>query len=206
MSATVYRRIGKRAFDLIAAFVLVLFLSPVLIAVALAVRLALGSPVLWRQERPGLHGRPFQMIKFRTMTNATDAHGHLLPDEQRITRVGRLLRSSSVDELPELLNVITGDMSLVGPRPLLMQYLKRYTPEQARRHQVRPGITGLAQVSGRNTISWERKFALDVTYVDQHSLGMDLRVLAVTVWNVFARRGISQPGHATAAEFMGTAR
>jgi lipopolysaccharide/colanic/teichoic acid biosynthesis glycosyltransferase len=172
---------------------------------ALAVRFALGRPVFWRQLRPGLNGRPFLMTKFRTMTSATDTRGHLLPDEQRMTSVGRLLRSSSLDELPELWNVVKGDMSLVGPRPLLMQYLDRYTPEQARRHEVRPGITGLAQASGRNALGWDEKFALDVRYVDHLSPWLDAKLLALTAWNVLTRDGISQPGHATAQEFMGSA-
>jgi lipopolysaccharide/colanic/teichoic acid biosynthesis glycosyltransferase len=199
-----YRRVGKRLFDIVGATLLLIAVAPILAVAALAVRLALGHPVFWRQLRPGLHGRPFLMTKFRTMTSATDIQGHLLPDEQRMTRVGRLLRSFSLDELPELWNVLTGDMSLVGPRPLLLQYLERYTPEQARRHEVRPGITGLAQVSGRNTLGWEEKFALDVRYVDHQSLRLDATLLALTVWNVLSREGISQPGHATAQEFMGS--
>ena len=200
-----YRQAGKRLFDVLAATLLLIGAAPILAGAALAVRVALGQPVFWRQLRPGLNGQPFWMIKFRTMTTATDARGHLLPDEQRMTRIGRLLRSSSLDELPELWNVVKGDMSLVGPRPLLMQYLERYTPEQARRHQVRPGITGLAQVSGRNALSWDEKFALDVRYVDSLSAWLDARLLILTVWNVLSRDGISQPGHATAQEFMGSA-
>jgi len=200
-----YRRVGKRLFDIVGATLLLIAVAPILAVAALAVRLALGHPVFWRQLRPGLNGQPFLMIKFRTMTSATDTRGHLLPDGQRMTRVGRLLRSSSLDELPELWNVVRGDMSLVGPRPLLMQYLDRYTPGQARRHEVRPGITGLAQVSGRNALGWEEKFALDVRYVDQQSLWLDVRLLALTAWNVLSREGISQPGHATAQEFMGSA-
>lgn len=200
-----YRRGGKRLFDLLAATVLLIAAAPILVVAAFAVRLALGKPVFWRQMRPGLYGRPFLMIKFRTMTNATDTQGALLPDEQRMTRVGRLLRSSSLDELPELWNVVKGDMGLVGPRPLLMQYLERYTAEQARRHEVRPGITGLAQVSGRNTLGWDEKFALDVRYVDNLSLRLDAKLLVLTIWNVLSRDGISQPGHVTAQEFMGSA-
>jgi sugar transferase EpsL len=200
-----YRRVGKRLFDIVAGTLLLLAVAPILAVAALVVRFTLGYPVFWRQRRPGLNGRPFLMIKFRTMTSATDSRGHLLPDEQRMTSVGRLLRSFSLDELPELWSVVKGDMSLVGPRPLLMQYLERYTPDQARRHEVRPGITGLAQVSGRNALGWDEKFALDVRYVDRLSPWLDAKVLALTVWNVLSREGISQPGHATAQEFMGSA-
>jgi lipopolysaccharide/colanic/teichoic acid biosynthesis glycosyltransferase len=200
-----YRQAGKRLCDVVAGTLLMIGAAPVLVGAALAVRFALGRPVFWRQRRPGLNGQPFWMIKLRTMTTATDPLGHLLPDEQRMTRIGRLLRNSSIDELPELWNVVKGDMSLVGPRPLLMQYLERYTPEQARRHEVRPGITGLAQVSGRNALSWDEKFALDVRYVDTLSPWLDARLLILTVWNVLSRDGISQPGQATAQEFMGSA-
>jgi sugar transferase EpsL len=200
-----YRRVGKRLFDIVAGTLLLLAVAPILAVAALVVRFTLGYPVFWRQRRPGLNGRPFLMIKFRTMTSATDSRGRLLPDEQRMTSVGRLLRSFSLDELPELWSVVKGDMSLVGPRPLLMQYLERYTPDQARRHEVRPGITGLAQVSGRNALGWDEKFALDVRYVDRLSPWLDAQVLALTVWNVLSREGITQPGHATAQEFMGSA-
>jgi len=171
--------------------------------IALAVRLRLGVPVLFRQRRPGLHGQPFTLLKFRTMTGARDAAGNLLPDAERLTPLGRFLRATSLDELPELLNVLKGEMSLVGPRPLLLEYLTRYTPEQARRHDVRPGITGWAQVNGRNALSWEHKFALDVWYVDHVSLGLDLKILVLTALRVLARQGISQPGHATMEEFLG---
>jgi lipopolysaccharide/colanic/teichoic acid biosynthesis glycosyltransferase len=167
------------------------------------VRLRLGAPVFFRQQRPGLHGRPFTILKFRTMRDAVDAGGSPLPDAERLTRLGKFLRSTSLDELPELLNVLGGDMSLVGPRPLLMQYLERYTPEQARRHEVRPGITGWAQVNGRNAITWERKFELDVWYVDHRSFLLDLRILARTLAGVVRREGITQPGSATAEEFRG---
>jgi lipopolysaccharide/colanic/teichoic acid biosynthesis glycosyltransferase len=200
-----YRRYGKRLFDVAGALVLLVCLAPVLLVAIVAVRVRLGSPVFWCQRRPGLHGQPFTLIKFRTMTSATDARGRLLPDAARMTALGSLLRSSSVDELPELVNVLRGDMSLVGPRPLLMQYLERYTPEQARRHEMLPGITGLAQVSGRNALSWESKFALDVRYVDSCCFALDLRIIALTVLRVLLRRDISQPGHATAQEFMGSA-
>jgi len=195
----------KRAFDVAAAAVGLVVLSPVLAGVALAVRLRLGAPVLFRQERPGLHGRPFTMLKFRTMTDARDAAGRLLPDAERLTPLGRLLRSTSLDELPELWNVLRGDMSLVGPRPLLVRYLDRYTPEQARRHEVRPGLTGWAQVNGRNALTWEEKFALDVWYVDHASLALDLKILLLTLRRVLAREGISAAGEATMPEFTGTA-
>ena len=195
----------KRAFDVAAAAVGLVVLSPVLAGVALAVRLRLGAPVLFRQERPGLHGRPFIMLKFRTMTDARDAAGRLLPDAERLTPLGRLLRSTSLDELPELWNVLRGDMSLVGPRPLLVRYLDRYTPEQARRHEVRPGLTGWAQVNGRNALTWEEKFALDVWYVDHASLALDLKILLLTLRRVLAREGISAAGEATMPEFTGTA-
>ncbi len=178
-------------------------LSPVLLGVAAVVRLSLGSPVLFRQVRPGLRGEPFEMLKFRTMRDAHDAHGRLLPDAERLTAVGRFLRATSLDELPELLNVVRGEMSLVGPRPLLMEYLPLYTPEQARRHEVRPGITGWAQVNGRNALSWDEKFRLDVWYVDNQSLWLDLRILLRTVKKVFVREGISQEGHATMEKFRG---
>ena len=168
-------------------------------------RLKLGSPVLFRQRRPGLHGKPFTIYKFRTMTDARDAQGKLLPDAERLTPFGRFLRSASLDELPELFNVLKGDMSLVGPRPLLMQYLDRYTPEQMRRHEVKPGITGWAQVNGRNAITWEQKFALDVWYVDNKSLGLDGKIILLTLWKILKREGISQPGQATMEEFMGQA-
>lgn len=194
----------KRLFDLVIAIPSLVLLSPVLLVIAFMVRLSLGSPVLFKQVRPGLHGRPFTMYKFRTMTDERDEGGHLLPDEQRLTKFGRFLRSTSLDELPELLNVIKGDMSLVGPRPLLMHYLPLYTPEQARRHEVRPGITGWAQVNGRNAISWEEKFQLDVWYVDNWSLWLDLKILHKTLWKVIVREGISQEGHATTKYFTGS--
>ncbi|MCL4237380.1 MAG: sugar transferase [Anaerolineae bacterium] len=199
-----YRHGGKRLVDLIlTVFALGLF-SPVLVVIAFLVRVRLGSPVLFRQQRPGLRGRPFILLKFRTMTDARDADGNLLPDEQRLTSFGRFLRRTSMDELPELLNVLKGDMSLVGPRPLLMQYLDRYTSEQMRRHEVKPGITGWAQINGRNALSWEDKFALDVWYIDHLSLWLDLRIILLTIWKVLRREGISQAGFATMPEFMGT--
>lgn len=161
----------------------------------------MGTPVLFRQKRPGLNGKPFELLKFRTMRDERDENGGLLPDEKRLNGFGLFLRSSSLDELPELLNVLKGDMSLVGPRPLLMQYLERYTPEQARRHEVKPGITGWAQVNGRNALSWEEKFKLDVWYVDNMSLWFDIKIILLTIWKIIKREGISQPGHATAEEF-----
>jgi lipopolysaccharide/colanic/teichoic acid biosynthesis glycosyltransferase len=164
----------------------------------------MGPPVFFRQLRPGLHGRPFRVVKFRTMADARDARGGLLPDAARLTAVGRVLRATSLDELPQLWNVLRGELSLVGPRPLLMQYLPRYSPEQARRHDVLPGVTGWAQVHGRNALSWEDKFALDVWYVDHWSPWLDLRILAATLLHVARREGISQPGHATMPEFLGT--
>jgi sugar transferase EpsL len=193
----------KRAFDLTLALLALTVLFPMIGLIALLVWLKLGSPILFRQQRPGLHSEPFTLYKFRTMTDARDAQGNLPPDAERLTPLGRFLRSTSLDELPELFNVLKGDMSLVGPRPLLMQYLGRYTPEQLRRHQVKPGITGWAQVNGRNVLTWEQKFALDVWYVDHWSLWLDLKIVAGTVWKVLAREGISQPGQATAQEFMG---
>jgi lipopolysaccharide/colanic/teichoic acid biosynthesis glycosyltransferase len=173
--------------------------------VAAAVRLRLGSPVLFRQRRPGLHGRPFEMLKFRTMLDATDGAGNPLPDADRLTPLGRFLRATSLDELPELWNVLRGEMSLVGPRPLLMEYLPLYTPEQARRHEVRPGITGWAQVNGRNAISWEEKFRMDVWYVDRRTFALDLKILLLTAKKVVVREGISQQGQATMERFLGSA-
>lgn len=199
-----YRQFGKRLLDLLLVLPALFLLAPLMGFVALLVRLRLGDPVLFRQQRPGLDGRPFQMIKFRTMTHARDANGRLLPDAERLTRFGRLLRQSSLDELPELFNVLKGDMSLVGPRPLLVRYLDRYTPEQRRRHAVKPGITGWAQVNGRNAISWEDKFALDVWYVEHLSLKLDLHILLLTLWTTLKREGINQPGVATMEEFLGS--
>ena len=181
-----------------------LLCAPILAVIALLVRLKLGSTVLFRQQRPGLHGKPFTLYKFRTMTNARDADGNLLPDAERLTNFGRFLRRTSLDELPELINVLKGDMSLVGPRPLRMKYLVRYTPFQARRHEVRPGITGWAQINGRNAIEWEKKFELDVWYVDNMSLWLDLRIIATTLLKIIRREGISAEGYATVPEFMGT--
>lgn len=192
---------GKRLFDMILSVSALVILSPVLVVLALLVRLKLGSPILFRQIRPGLNEKPFNMLKFRTMTDMFGADGVLLPDSERLTRFGRFLRASSLDELPELFNVLKGDMSLVGPRPLLMQYLERYSPEQARRHEVKPGITGWAQVNGRNAISWEEKFKLDVWYVAHWSLWLDIKIIILTIWKIIKREGISQPGQATMEEF-----
>lgn len=197
-------RFWKSLFDRIAAMLALIVFSPVFGILVVLVRLKLGSPVLFRQQRPGLHGQPFTLLKFRTMTDARDTAGNLLPDAQRLTKFGKFLRASSLDELPELWNVLKGEMSLVGPRPLLMRYLERYTPEQARRHEVRPGITGWAQVNGRNAISWEEKFALDSWYVDHLSFRLDMKILWLTVIKTIRREDISQQGQATMEEFFGS--
>ena len=194
----------KRMLDVIIAGIASIVLSPVWLACALAVRLTMGAPILFRQRRPGLRGRPFTLLKFRTMRTPKPREPELESDAVRLTRLGSLLRKLSFDELPQLWNVLRGDMSLVGPRPLLMQYLDRYTPEQARRHEVKPGLTGLCQVRGRNALSWDDKFALDIWYVDHHSLWLDVRIMFATLWRVFRRDGISQEGHATMPEFMGS--
>jgi lipopolysaccharide/colanic/teichoic acid biosynthesis glycosyltransferase len=199
-----YRRFGKRILDATLAGAAIVVLLPLGVSIALAIRADLGSPVFFRQRRPGRYGMPFDLIKFRTMLERCDAAGKPLADGERLTTLGRFLRSASLDELPELWNVLKGEMSLVGPRPLLMAYLERYTPRQAGRHHVRPGITGLAQISGRNALSWDRKFDLDLEYVEGCSLMLDLKILASTIWQVLNRRGVNQPGHATAEEFMGT--
>lgn len=196
----------KRVFDAGCAAVALGLLAPVLLLIGLLIRWKLGAPVLFSQIRPGQDARPFRMVKFRTMSDARDEAGHLLPDAERLTRFGRFLRATSLDELPELWNVLKGEMSLVGPRPLLMEYLPLYSPEQARRHAVRPGITGWAQVNGRNALGWEEKFALDVWYVDNQSLWLDLRILALTVLRVFQREGISAHGEATMPRFTGEGR
>jgi len=193
----------KRAFDILVSLVALVVLSPVIAVVALCVHVQMGSPVLFSQDRPGLNGQPFRMYKFRTMRHALDKNGAPLPDAERLTRFGRMLRATSLDELPELWNVLRGEMSLVGPRPLLMEYVPLYSPEQARRHQVRPGVTGWAQVNGRNAISWEEKFRLDVWYVDNQSFRLDLKILALTVLKVVRRDGISAEGSATMEKFTG---
>jgi lipopolysaccharide/colanic/teichoic acid biosynthesis glycosyltransferase len=195
----------KRLIDIAGSVLALICLSPILLLVALLVRTRLGAPVLFRQERPGKMGKPFRMIKFRTMTDRRDADGRLLPDADRLTPFGRWLRATSLDELPELWNVLRGDMSLIGPRPLLMQYLPLYSKEQWRRHHVRPGVTGWAQVNGRNALSWDEKFALDVWYVDHHNLWIDLRILFLTVKRVVGRDGISAAGDATMPVFTGSA-
>ncbi|QJR34119.1 sugar transferase [Gemmatimonas groenlandica] len=196
----------KRTLDIVIAASVLLIASPLLLIVALAVRVNLGTPVLFRQRRPGLHGRPFTMVKFRTMRDAVGRDGRPLPDADRLTPFGKLLRSTSLDEVPELWNVLRGDMSLVGPRPLLMEYLDRYTPEQARRHESRPGVTGWAQVHGRNAVSWEERFRLDVWYVEHQSLTLDLQILMRTFTTVLRRTGVSAKGEATMATFEGKAR
>jgi lipopolysaccharide/colanic/teichoic acid biosynthesis glycosyltransferase len=201
---TFYRRIGKRVLDLGLAVPALVVLAPVGLAFGGLIRLKLGGPVLFRQSRPGREGQVFELIKFRTMSNARSTDGELLPDEQRLTQFGNRLRRLSLDELPTLWNVVRGDMSLVGPRPLLVQYLDRYTPEQQRRHEVLPGITGWAQINGRNAITWEEKFEHDVWYAENVSLGADLRILFRTVAQVLGQRGISAEGHATMPEFMGS--
>lgn len=195
----------KRLFDFLAAVVALLLLSPVLLVVAVLVRAKLGTPVLFKQPRPGQNCRLFTMYKFRTMISRThDARGNQLPDEQRLAPFGQWLRSTSLDELPELFNVLKGQMSLVGPRPLMVKYLDRYTPEQNRRHEAKPGITGWAQVNGRNNMTWEQKFAYDVWYVDHRSLWLDAKILALTAWHVIRRKDIAKDGHVTVDEFMGT--
>jgi sugar transferase EpsL len=194
----------KRLLDVVVAVTLLILLSPVLCVTAALVAAATGRPVLFRQQRPGLGGKVFTIVKFRTMRDATDASGNPLPDAQRITRLGRFLRRTSLDELPELVNILRGDMSLVGPRPLLLEYLPRYTDEQMRRHEVRPGITGWSQVNGRNALTWDEKFALDVWYVDHRSMRLDLQILLKTIGNVVKGEGISHPGVATMEPFRGT--
>jgi sugar transferase EpsL len=193
----------KRLFDSLVSGLALLVLSPLLALLAVLVRVKLGTPVFFRQQRPGLRGKSFTLIKCRTMIDQRDAHGNLLPDAERLTKFGKFLRAGSLDELPELWNVLKGEMSLVGPRPLLMHYLPLYTPEQARRHEVRPGITGWAQVNGRNALSWEDKFALDVWYVDNHTFWLDVKIIFLTVWKIVKREAINQPGQATMAPFEG---
>ena len=199
-----YRSHGQRLFDLLISTVILVLSWPLFVPVFLCVRFFLGTPVLFKQKRPGLNGKPFTIYKFRTMTDKRDERGVLLPDSDRMTPFGRLLRATSLDELPELLNVVKGEMSIVGPRPLLMEYLPRYSPWQMRRHEVKPGITGWAQVNGRNALTWEKKFEMDVWYVDHQSLSLDVKILAMTLLKVIQREGISQPGQATMELFRGT--
>jgi sugar transferase EpsL len=194
----------KRALDVILAGAAMIVLSPIMILTAIVIRIGLGSPVLFKQQRPGLHGRPFHLYKFRTMTEKRDANGNLLDDAERLTALGRWVRRLSLDELPQCINVMKGDLSVVGPRPLLMEYLPLYSAEQARRHDVKPGITGWAQINGRNALSWQERLKLDVWYVDHHSLMLDLKILVVTVGKVFKGEGISQEGRATVERFKGT--
>jgi lipopolysaccharide/colanic/teichoic acid biosynthesis glycosyltransferase len=198
-----WRLAVKKVLDRVVALLALILLSPLLLVLAVAVLAGMGWPIFFRQQRPGLRGRPFRVVKFRTMNDARDASGQLLPDAQRLTRAGTFLRHTSLDELPQFWNVLRGQLSLVGPRPLLMQYLPRYSPEQARRHDVLPGITGWAQINGRNDLPWTQKFALDVWYVDHWSLGLDARILLKSFWQVLKREGISRQGYATTVEFMG---
>ncbi|MGI6385537.1 MAG: sugar transferase [Desulfomonilia bacterium] len=193
----------KRIFDIVVSSLVLVVLSPLLFIIASLIRKKMGEPVLFRQQRPGLHGQPFWLLKFRTMTDVRDNAGILLRDMDRLTEFGRFLRATSLDELPELFNVLKGDMSLVGPRPLLVQYLDRYTPEQARRHEVKPGITGWAQIHGRNALTWEEKFKLDVWYVDHWNLWLDVKILFITMWKILKREGINHPGHVSMEEFNG---
>lgn len=198
-----YRQYGKRMFDLIVTICAMIGALPLMFILWLLVRISLGRPALFCQLRPGLNGNPFLLFKFRTMREACDSQGDPLPDAQRLTKFGRFLRSTSLDELPELFNVLKGDMSLVGPRPLLMRYLPRYSPQQARRHEVKPGLTGWAQINGRNAVTWDTKFALDVWYVDNLSFWLDVKIIVLTLWQIIRRKDIRQPGHATMPEFMG---
>jgi len=195
--------ISKRIFDMIAVLLGSIFLSPIILLTALGVAIFLGTPIIFRQQRPGYKGQPFYIYKFRTMTDVSDSTGNLLPDSERLTRLGRFLRALSLDELPELFNILRGEMSIVGPRPLLMEYLERYSPEQMRRHDVYPGLTGWAQVNGRNAITWQDKFRYDVWYVDNWSFWLDIKIILMTFWKVLKREGISQPGQATTEYFMG---
>lgn len=200
----IYRPLGKRLLDFLVAILGLIILSPLVFALICTIALAMGFPVFFRQRRPGHQGLPLTIIKFRTMICARGSDGRLLPDSERLHPLGRLLRLASLDEIPTLYNVLRGDMSLVGPRPLLMEYLPLYTPQQARRHEVKPGITGWAQVNGRNALSWEEKFKLDVWYVDHVSFWLDMKILWMTLWKVLKREGISAEGHATMPEFMGS--
>ena len=199
----IYEKYIKRPQDFILSVIAIIVLSPVLVLIAVLVRIKLGSPVLFKQQRPGLNGKIFNMYKFRTMTDKRDSEGNLLPDAERLTKIGKIVRSLSIDELPQLINVLKGDMALVGPRPLLPKYLPLYSEEQFRRHEVRPGITGWAQVNGRNDISWKRKFELDVWYVDHISFWLDVKIIMLTIKKVFVREGINKEGNATTEPFNG---
>ena len=202
----IYRHIVKRILDILASAIILILISPILIVIAAVIRLSIGAPVIFSQMRPGLMGKPFKIYKFRTMTNAKDKHGELLPDEERSTRMGQWIRSLSLDELPEFFNVLRGDMSLVGPRPLLMRYLPRFSAEQSRRHELKSGITGWAQINGRNDISWDERLAMDVWYVDNASFMLDMYILFKTVWKVILRDGVSQEGHFSSPEFWGNVK
>lgn len=197
-------RITKRIFDIILTMLTLLAVAPLFLALMVVVKLKLGDPIFFKQARSGKDGTSFTLLKFRTMTDEKDGKGTLLPEAERLASVGRFLRTTSLDELPEIFNILKGDMSLVGPRPLLMQYLERYTPKQARRHEVRPGLTGWAQVNGRNALSWEEKFKLDVWYVDNQCLSLDIKILFMTIYKVLKREGINHVGHVTMTEFMGS--
>jgi len=199
-----FQLIIKRCFDFTIVFIALVLLSPLFIILYLIIRRKLGTPVLFTQKRPGLEGKPFNIIKFRTMTDAKDKQGNLLPDDKRLTSFGKMLRNTSLDELPELINVLKGDMSLIGPRPLMWKYLDRYTPYQARRHEVKPGVTGWAQINGRNAISWEKKFEYDVWYVDNWSLVLDLKIMVKTFTQVLLRKNVNEEDHVTVSEFFGT--
>ncbi|MBE3144749.1 MAG: sugar transferase [Planctomycetes bacterium] len=200
-----YKQFGKRLFDILFTILALCVLAPIIGVIALFVRVNLGWPVIFSQKRPGLNEKPFTLIKFRTMTAAYDAQGNVYPDAERLTSFGRFLRTMSLDELPELFNVLRSEMSIVGPRPLLIKYLGLYTPEQARRHKIKPGITGWAQINGRNAIAWEGKFKLDVWYVDHISFWLDIKIIALTLWALLKRKDINQPGQVTMEEFLGTA-
>ncbi|MGA2531672.1 MAG: sugar transferase [Candidatus Aminicenantales bacterium] len=198
-----YKQVGKRLFDIFFTILALCFFAPLMGLIVLLVCVKLGQPILFHQRRPGLNEKPFTLLKFRTMASACDAKGNVRPDAERLTSFGRFLRTTSLDELPEFYNVLRGEMSTVGPRPLLMKYLGLYTPEQARRHKIKPGITGWAQINGRNAITWEGKFKLDVWYVDHISFWLDVKIIALTLWALFKRKGINQPGQATMEEFLG---
>jgi sugar transferase EpsL len=206
MVSNSYARMGKRVFDSLISGAALILLSPVIAVVALLIRFSMGLPLFFRQVRAGSGGKPFFLLKFRTMTDECDSNGILLPDDERLTAAGKWVRASSLDELPELINVLRGEMSLVGPRPLLMEYLPRYSDEQMRRHEVLPGITGWAQINGRNVLSWEQRFKLDLWYVDNYDLRLDLKILVLTLWMTIRREGISYPGQATMSKFLGDER